>query len=82
MNKAIAENKNAIVASCWTYFTTMSWVENVVWRNETLPVFPQLEYISNTESEGTWKVAGMDIRQNFLLQRHVFEFDEPGDHPV
>ena len=21
-NKAIAENKNAIVASCWTYFTT------------------------------------------------------------
>jgi hypothetical protein len=23
-SKAIAENKNAIVASCWTYFTTMS----------------------------------------------------------
>jgi len=22
-SKAIAENKNAIVASCWTYFTTM-----------------------------------------------------------
>jgi len=34
-SKAIAENKNAIVASCWTYFTTIdidifvncSWVE-------------------------------------------------------
>jgi len=23
-SKAIAENKNAIVASCWTYFTTMT----------------------------------------------------------
>jgi len=23
LSKAIAENKNAIVASCWTYFTTI-----------------------------------------------------------
>ena len=25
LSKAIAENKNAIVASCWTYFTTIKF---------------------------------------------------------
>jgi len=29
-SKAIAENKNAIVASCWTYFTTMTDIYSVL----------------------------------------------------
>jgi len=38
-SKAIAENKNAIVASCWTYFTTMQ-LPLIVFQKGTQPRGP------------------------------------------